>query len=258
MLRARLQRGFQAVDIESIAKPVTNGPSVREPACAARLPAGLPPDALRLSRSVPIDLPFDVQMAEIEFDLDTYEPLPAYCPRPPAHNREGARHAGRGRAPADCRRWRRHQRRRLRAARRIYELTGVPAIPTLMGRGTILDDHPLMAGMVGLQLRITTATRRCWPDFVLGIGNRWANRHRLSRGTPRAASCPRGYRANPDRTRLARLRHRVRCERGATAIREGGEGTQGRRSPQARTEWVAECRERKRTMLRRPTSRTSR
>jgi tartronate-semialdehyde synthase len=28
-----------------------------------------------------IDLPFDVQMAEIEFDIDTYEPLPIYKPR---------------------------------------------------------------------------------------------------------------------------------------------------------------------------------
>ena len=27
-----------------------------------------------------IDLPFDVQMAEIEFDVDTYEPLPVYKP----------------------------------------------------------------------------------------------------------------------------------------------------------------------------------
>src|SRR5207244_12079287 len=28
-----------------------------------------------------IDLPFDVQMAEIEFDPDTYEPLPVYKPK---------------------------------------------------------------------------------------------------------------------------------------------------------------------------------
>jgi tartronate-semialdehyde synthase len=28
-----------------------------------------------------IDLPFDVQMAEIEFDIETYEPLPVYKPR---------------------------------------------------------------------------------------------------------------------------------------------------------------------------------
>jgi tartronate-semialdehyde synthase len=30
-----------------------------------------------------IDLPIDVQLAEIEFDIDTYEPLPVYKPRPP-------------------------------------------------------------------------------------------------------------------------------------------------------------------------------
>jgi tartronate-semialdehyde synthase len=58
------------------------------------------------------------------------------------------------------------------------ELTGVPVIPTLMGWGTIPDDHPLMAGMVGLQTshRYGNATMLA-SDFVLGIGNRWANRH---------------------------------------------------------------------------------
>jgi tartronate-semialdehyde synthase len=58
------------------------------------------------------------------------------------------------------------------------ELTGVPVIPTLMGWGTIPDNHPLMAGMVGLQTshRYGNATM-LESDFVLGIGNRWANRH---------------------------------------------------------------------------------
>jgi tartronate-semialdehyde synthase len=47
-----------------------------------------------------------------------------------------------------------------------------------MGWGTIPDDHPLMAGMVGLQTshRYGNATMLA-SDFVLGIGNRWANRH---------------------------------------------------------------------------------
>lgn len=58
------------------------------------------------------------------------------------------------------------------------ELTGIPVIPTLMGWGAIPDDHPLMAGMVGLQTshRYGNATMLA-SDFVLGIGNRWANRH---------------------------------------------------------------------------------
>ena len=45
--------------------------------------------AFQLMRSgrpgpVLLDLPIDVQMAEIEFDIDTYEPLPVRSPRPAA------------------------------------------------------------------------------------------------------------------------------------------------------------------------------
>ena len=54
----------------------------------------------------------------------------------------------------------------------------MPVIPTLMGWGVIPDDHPLMAGMVGLQTSHRYGNRTFLKsDFVLGIGNRWANRH---------------------------------------------------------------------------------
>src|ERR671922_314101 len=58
------------------------------------------------------------------------------------------------------------------------ELVDGPVVPTLMGWGTIPDDHRLWAGMVGLQTshRYGNATF-LRSDFVLGIGNRWANRH---------------------------------------------------------------------------------
>ena len=58
------------------------------------------------------------------------------------------------------------------------EATGVPVIPTLMGWGCDPRRPPLMAGMVGLQTshRYGNATF-LKSDFVLGIGNRWANRH---------------------------------------------------------------------------------
>ena len=58
------------------------------------------------------------------------------------------------------------------------ELINVPVIPTLMGWGCIPDDHPLMAGMVGLQTahRYGNATLLA-SDMVFGIGNRFANRH---------------------------------------------------------------------------------
>ena len=67
------------------------------------------------------------------------------------------------------------------------ELPDVPVVPTLMGWGAIPDDHPLMAGMVGLQTshRYGNATM-LESDFVLGIGNRWANRHTGGLDTYRA------------------------------------------------------------------------
>ena len=180
--RARLYKeDFQAVDIESIAKPVTKwAVTVREP---AQVP-GTFQQAFHLMRSgrpgpVLIDLPFDVQMAEIEFDPDTYASLPVYKPAATRAQINKALDmldaagrplivAGGGIINADA----------SDLLVEFAELTGVPVIPTLMGWGTIPDNHPLMAGMCGLQTshRYGNATMLA-SDFVLGIGNRWANRH---------------------------------------------------------------------------------
>ena len=180
--RARLYKeDFQAVDIESIAKPVTKwAVTVREP---AQVPRAFQ-QAFHLMRSgrpgpVLIDLPVDVQTAEIEFDPETYEPLPVYKPKASRKQVEKALDmllaadkplivAGGGIINADA----------SDLLVEFAELTGVPVIPTLMGWGAIPDDHPLMAGMCGLQTshRYGNATMLA-SDFVLGIGNRWANRH---------------------------------------------------------------------------------
>src|ERR1700761_6273572 len=81
--RARLYKeDFQAVDIAAIAGPVTKlAMTVREP---AQVPGAFV-QAFHLMRSgrpgpVLLDLPFDVQQAEIDFDIDTYQPLPVYRP----------------------------------------------------------------------------------------------------------------------------------------------------------------------------------
>ncbi|CAO3356744.1 glyoxylate carboligase [Azospirillum melinis] len=180
--RARLHKeDFQAINVPDIAKPVTKWAlTVLEP---AQVPYVFQ-QAFHLMRSgrpgpVLIDLPIDVQMAEIEFDDETYEPLPVYKPSATRAQVEKALAmfaaaerplvvAGGGIINAD-------------ASDKLVEfaeLLGVPVIPTLMGWGTIPDDHPLMAGMVGLQTahRYGNATM-LKSDFVLGIGNRWANRH---------------------------------------------------------------------------------
>jgi len=180
--RARLYKeDFQAVDIESIAKPVTKmAVTVREPGLVPRVFQ----QAFHVMRSgrpgpVLIDLPIDVQLAEIEFDIDTYEPLPVYKPFANKKQIEKAMEmlmaaekplivAGGGIINADA----------ADLLVEFAEITGIPVIPTLMGWGSIPDDHPLMAGMVGLQTshRYGNATLLA-SDFVLGIGNRWANRH---------------------------------------------------------------------------------
>jgi len=180
--RARLHKeDFQAVDIASIARPVTKmATTVLEPAQVPRVFQ----QAFHLMRSgrpgpVLIDLPFDVQMAEIEFDIDTYEPLPVYKPAATRRQVEKALTmlnecerplivAGGGIINADA----------SELLVEFAELVGVPVIPTLMGWGAIPDDHPLTAGMCGLQTahRYGNASMLA-SDFVLGIGNRWANRH---------------------------------------------------------------------------------
>ncbi len=172
---------FQAVDIAAIATPVTKlAETVMEP---AQLP-GAVQRAFHVMRSgrpgpVLLDLPIDVQLAEIEFDIDAYVPLPVVKP---AATREQAGKAldllaaaerpllvaGGGIVNADA----------ADLLVEFAEVTGVPVIPTLMGWGTIPDDHPLMAGMSGLQTAHRYGNANVLAaDFAMGIGNRWANRH---------------------------------------------------------------------------------
>ncbi|GGG52458.1 glyoxylate carboligase [Kocuria dechangensis] len=172
---------FQAVDISAIAAPVTKlAMTVLEP---GQVPGAFQKafHEMRSGRPGPVllDLPLDVQLAEIEFDIDVYEPL---RPARPAATRAQAEKAldmmfaarrpllvaGGGIINADA----------SEKLVELAELLDVPVVPTLMGWGAIPDDHPLMAGMVGLQTshRYGNATF-LESDFVMGIGNRWANRH---------------------------------------------------------------------------------
>ncbi|MBK3583097.1 glyoxylate carboligase [Streptomyces microflavus] len=172
---------FQAVDIASIAKPVTKAATtVLE---AAQVP-GVFQQAFHLMRTgrpgpVLIDLPIDVQLTEIEFDPELYEPLPVHKPAATRKQIERAVEmlnaserpllvAGGGIINADA----------AELLVEFAELTGVPVVPTLMGWGILPDDHELNAGMVGLQTSHRYGNANFLEsDFVLGIGNRWANRH---------------------------------------------------------------------------------
>ncbi|HEX8739992.1 MAG TPA: glyoxylate carboligase [Casimicrobiaceae bacterium] len=256
--RARLfKEDFQAVDIESIAKPVTKwAVTVREPALVPRAFQ----QAFHLMRSgrpgpVLIDLPFDVQMAEIEFDDETYEPLPVYKPAASRAQIEKALAmlndserplivAGGGIINADA------------SAQLVAfaETVDVPVIPTLMGWGTIPDDHPLMAGMVGLQTshRYGNATMLA-ADFVLGIGNRWANRH--TGGIETYTKGRRFVHVDIEPTQIGRVfmpDYGIVSDAG-TALElfvEVAKEWKAAGRLKNRAKWIAECHERRRTMLR--------
>ncbi|MBB6017860.1 glyoxylate carboligase [Deinococcus radiopugnans] len=256
--RARLYKeDFQAVDIESIAKPVTKwAVTVREPALVPRVFQ----QAFHVMRSgrpgpVHIDLPFDVQMAEIEFDIDTYEALPAYKPQASRAQIEKSLEllfaserpllvAGGGIINADA----------SDDLVAFAELTGIPVIPTLMGWGAIPDDHPLMAGMAGLQTSQMYGNATVLAsDFVYGIGNRWANRHTGS--VEKYTEGRKFVHIDIEPTQIGRVfgpDYGIVSDAGAALklmVEVARELRQAGKLPDY-GEWAEQCRERKRTMLR--------
>jgi tartronate-semialdehyde synthase len=195
-------------------------------------------------------------MAEIEFDIETYEPLPVYKPKATRAQIDKALAmmqaaerplivAGGGVINADA----------ASLLVEFAEATGVPVIPTLMGWGAIPDDHPLMAGMVGLQTahRYGNATMLA-SDFVLGVGNRWANRHTGSIDV--YAKGRKFVHIDIEPTQIGRVFNpdlgivsdaKAALELLVEAARE----LKARHALKDRRRWVSECRERKKTMLRR-------
>lgn len=256
---ARLHKeDFQAVDIAAIAAPVTKmAMTVLEP---AQVPRAFQ-QAFHLMRSgrpgpVLIDLPFDVQMAEIKFDIDAYEPLPVYKPQATRAQIEKALDmlqaaerplivAGGGIINAEA----------ADLLVELAELVDVPVVPTLMGWGAIPDDHRLMAGMAGLQTSQRYGNQNLLAsDFVLGVGNRWANRH-----TGGLETYTRGrtfVHVDVEPTQIGRVFTPdlgIVSDAGAALqlfVEVARERQAAGRLPD-RSTWVEECGERKRTLLRR-------
>ncbi|MBA2442961.1 MAG: glyoxylate carboligase [Rubrobacter sp.] len=176
------KEAFQSVDIVEIAKPVTKwAVQVKE---TAQLPWTFR-EAFRIAREgrpgpVLIDLPLDVQKGpEVEYEPALDGPLPFEKPAP---NMNAVRRAvemlleterpllmpGGGVILADA----------SEALVGLAEYLQVPVSPTYMGKGVIDEDHPLYAGIVGLQTSQRYANALFLEsDLVVGIGNRWAERH---------------------------------------------------------------------------------
>jgi tartronate-semialdehyde synthase len=175
------KESFQAVDIVEIARPVTKwAVQVKE---AAQMP-WIFRKAFQVARSgrpgpILIDLPLDVQRQLIEFDPEIDEPLPVELPSPNPKRLARALEmltkaerpiilSGGGVISAGA----------SEDLVRLAEQLQIPVSPTLMGKGSIPEDHSLYAGIVGIQTQHRFANALFLEsDCVLAVGARFGDRH---------------------------------------------------------------------------------
>lgn len=175
------KEAFQSVDIVSIAKPVTKFSIQIE--CADLAPSYFQ-KAFWLMRSgrpgpVLIDIPIDIQNTKIFYDIDSYEPLEIHYPKVSKKQLdkifkllEEAKKpiivAGGGVVSSNS----------FDTLNKLAIQTNIPVSPTLMGKGCLPDNHKNIIGMIGTQIYSGCAnTKFNEADLIIGLGNRWANRH---------------------------------------------------------------------------------
>ncbi|MGC7094712.1 glyoxylate carboligase [Amycolatopsis lurida] len=175
------QEAFQAVDIVEIAKPVTKwSVQIKEAATAPWIFR----EAFRVARSgrpgpVLIDIPVDIAQQEIEYDASIDAPLPVEAVHPHQPRVERALDlllaaekplllAGGGVIIADA----------AAELRELAEYLNIPVQVTLMGKGAIDEDHPLFAGITGVQTSQRYGNASFLEsDTVLAVGARFGDRH---------------------------------------------------------------------------------
>jgi len=180
---AQLGRGaFQCVDIAEICKTVSkrtycvknpnNVPAVfREAFEAAR--SGKPGPVL-------IDLPLDVQLANIEFDISLYKPSTLKAPKPAKESIEKAiKMLDEAKNPVIVMGGGVILSRAEKELLDFAEYMSLPVITTYMAKGGIPDAHPLNAGQAGIQVGAVSSGNETLlaADLVLGIGCRFTDRH---------------------------------------------------------------------------------
>jgi tartronate-semialdehyde synthase len=181
-VRAQLEReAFQAVDIVKIVESIT------KKAYCVKNPANIPwvfREAFKIMREgrpgpVLIDLPLDVQKAEIEYDPATDAPLPVFKMPPDPKQVSKALDMlleaekpvmlmGGGVILADA--WEEFIA--------VAEALQIPVVTTYMGMSGIPWDHPLMAGQVGIQCNTRSGNHVFLESTtVFAVGARFNDRH---------------------------------------------------------------------------------
>ncbi|MHB1004351.1 MAG: thiamine pyrophosphate-binding protein [Chloroflexota bacterium] len=153
------QLGFQETDIVAVASPITKGawqvqapeevPSMLRKAFALAM-SGRPGPVL-------LDLPMDVQRAEIDVDLPEVVTLPLPIPPPPRLVEEALLALAAAERPLILVGGGIHSSRSADLLRILVELVNAPAVHSLLATDALPYSHPLRVGMIGT------------------YGNRWAN-----------------------------------------------------------------------------------
>jgi tartronate-semialdehyde synthase len=175
------QEPFQCVDMPDIAKTVTQlAKCVMKP---EELP-GIMNEAfyqMRAGRPGPvlIEFPLNVQNTEFDFDIDSYIPREIPVAEPDlAKIKEAVKLIGESKAPvivmgggcfiSEC----------TDKVVELAELLQIPVITTYQAKGGIPEEHPLNAGHAGIQVGQPIGNRVFLEsDLVIGIGNRFSDRH---------------------------------------------------------------------------------
>ena len=175
------QEPFQCVDIATICKTVA-----KRTWCICN-PADVPKvirEAFRTARSgrpgpVLIDLPLDVQMAEIDYDPGKDRPLPWSLPAP---DRKAIPEAmdliQQSKAPIMILGGGVILSNASKEFRELAEYLQIPVIMTYMGKGGLPCEHPLNAGHAGIQVGGPMGNKTFLEsDLVIGVGCRFTDRH---------------------------------------------------------------------------------
>lgn len=128
-----------------------------------------------------IDIPKDVLTKEFEWwwPDDPAVNLPGYKPTVKGHPRQikqAIRHLAESERPVILAGGGIMKARAAESLREFAELVELPVVTTLMGRGSLPDDHPLCLGMPGMHGNYTAVTSIQKADLLIALGARFDDR----------------------------------------------------------------------------------
>lgn len=172
---------FQCVDIADICKPIAKATWCVTK--AADVPKVMR-EAFRTAKSgkpgpVVIDIPLDVQMAEIEYDPEKDAALPMPMVKPDVTEiKKALEMLEQAKAPLIIMGGGVVLSGAVDECVEFAEYMQIPLITTYMAKGAIPVNHPLNAGCMGIQVGAPLGNRIFLDsDIVLGIGCRFTDRH---------------------------------------------------------------------------------